>query len=184
MGVTGFYARHFPVYWLWRLSCLRRCFIITNSEQLPICNDGMLAEVNCPHMSFVIWGLNPWPQDRPRCATECSEPWNTSIYYFETRSPPKGGARRNATPLNSKKLPIFFTREIWRRLRHLIPLDAKRLKRSRTSGEVGKAWTTQQFLGALVFAKIAVRAKSVEPSNWCRAAPLTFDLRPRRRQLL
>ena len=36
-------------------------------------------------------------------------------------------------------------------------------------------WATQQLVGALVFAKINIRAKCGEPSNWFSAAPLKFD---------
>ena len=47
-----------------------------------------------------------------------------------------------------------------------------------TNDKVGKVWETQQLLGALVFAKIGVRAKCGEPSNWFSAAPLKFDPEP------
>ena len=53
---------------------------------------------------------------------------------YTTRSPPSGWARRNATPLCSKTLPIFFNRDIWRRLWHSIRLNATRLNADKAVG--------------------------------------------------
>ena len=63
-------------------------------------------------------------------------------------SPQYGGARRNAMPLNSTTLLIFFTRDIWRHIWDCVRLNAKKPKRSKTNG---KLWATHQLVDAVVF---------------------------------
>ena len=106
------------------------------------------------------------------CETIFVDRWmarpNASKFQSATKQEAHHRAMRNATPLNSNTLPIFFTREIWRRLWHCITLYAKKTYASRTTGKwakcaqpsnwwallfsrMGKFRPTQQLSNALIF---------------------------------
>ena len=72
------------------------------------------------HISCVIGYKTEWSTWITPSKT--LNPFEIFLNHFIKKSLPEhdqqeaGGTRRNATPFNSKTVPIFFTREIWRRL--------------------------------------------------------------------
>ena len=82
-----------------------------------------LVLIKCrSYMSRVLW--HHW-QNQSNVLSVVRTETQTNDGNGWTRSPPLGGERQNATPLCSKTLPIFFTREIWKCLWHCITLNAR-----------------------------------------------------------